>query len=68
MEDQIKKLEELTAHLSRVSDELSEIVARQDEEISTLNRRVAVLMQREAEREVAEGGSEVMADQPPPHW
>lgn len=68
MSEQIKNVEEQLAHLSRVTDELSDVVARQDEEITRLNRRVGTLMQREAEREVAEGGTIPMADAPPPHW
>lgn len=68
MDDQINKLEEQVAHLLRVTEELSEIVARQDDDITTLNRRVATLMQREAERELAEGGTVPLADPPPPHW
>ncbi len=68
MEEQTEKLEVQIAHLSRLTDELSDIVAGQANEIATLTRRVAMLMQREAEREVAEGGSVPVADQPPPHW
>lgn len=68
MEQQTEKLEEQIAHLTRLTDELSDIVAGQADEISTLTRRVAMLMRREAEREVAEGVSAPVADQPPPHW
>jgi SlyX protein len=61
-------LEETMAHLVRMVDELSDIVARQDGEISRLSRRVEMLMAREAERQLDEGGSLPMADQKPPHW
>jgi SlyX protein len=44
------------------------VVARQDKEIALLTRRVAMLMEREAERELAEGGSVPLADEKPPHW
>lgn len=68
MDDQLSKLEEQVAHLIRVADDLSDIVARQEGEISTLKRRVGMLMEREAGRELAEGGTVPMADEKPPHW
>ena len=61
-------LEERIAHLERAVDDLSEVVARQDAEIARLVRRVEMLMQREAEREVDAGGTVTLADQKPPHW
>jgi SlyX protein len=62
------ELEETLAHLVRMVDELSDIVARQDGEIARLSKRVEMLMAREAERQLDEGGSLPMADQKPPHW
>ncbi|MEQ8367644.1 MAG: SlyX family protein [Roseicyclus sp.] len=61
-------LEEQLAHLTRSVEDLSEVVARQDNEIARLTRRVEMLMMREAEREVDSGGTIPMADQKPPHW
>lgn len=60
--------EERLAHLARTVEDLSDVVARQDKEIAVLTRRVEMLMQREAEREVDASGSVPMADQKPPHW
>lgn len=60
--------EEHLAHLARMLDELSDIVARQDGEIATLTRRVEMLMTREASREIDAGGTVPLADQRPPHW
>ena len=60
--------EERIAHLARMVDDLSEVVARQDSEIARLTRRVEMIMAREAEREYAAGGSVPLADQKPPHW
>lgn len=60
--------EERLAHLIRTVEDLSDIVARQEREIAVLTRRVAMLMEREAEREVAGGEMAPLADQPPPHW
>lgn len=62
------KLEETVAHLSRVADDLSEIVARQEREIDLLKRRVGLLLEREASRETEAGGTIPLADQKPPHW
>jgi SlyX protein len=63
----LTRLEEQIAHLTRVTDDLSEIVARQETEIARLSRLVGLLTEREAERE-AEGGAIPLADQKPPHW
>ena len=63
-----QRLEEQVAHLTKAVDEMSEVVARQDAEITVLTRRVEMLMQREAEREVDASGTVPLADQKPPHW
>jgi SlyX protein len=65
---ELGKIEERIAHLERMLDDLSEVVARQDGEIARLTRRVEMLMRREAEREVEAGGTVPLADQKPPHW
>lgn len=67
MTDQID-LETSLAHLSRQVEELSDVVARQDRDIATLTRRIAMLMNREAERVADAGGTALLADQKPPHW
>ena len=67
--DDLTRLEETVAHLTRVSEELSDIVARQEGEIDVLKRRVEMLMRREAEREAADGGVVIGGDdRPPPHY
>ena len=68
MKTDMDVLEEKIAHLTRMVDELSEVVAKQDAAISMLNRRVQLLMEREAERETAGGGGILMGDERPPHW
>ena len=65
--DLVEQLEEKIAHLMRAVDDLSEVVARQDREITTLTRRVQMLMEREAEREMMAGAAPE-ANVPPPHW
>jgi SlyX protein len=62
--DPITRLQERAAHLERMIEDLSAVVARQDREIAVLTRRVALLLAREAERQ-ADG--EVPIDRPP-HW
>lgn len=61
-------LEEKIAHLTRTVDDLSDIVARQEGEISRLTYRVKMLMEREAGREIDTGSSIPLADQRPPHY
>jgi len=65
--DRTTRLEEQVAHLTRVLEDLSETVARQEGEIAQMTRRIAMLIEREADRE-AEAGSAVVGDQRPPHW
>jgi SlyX protein len=58
-------LEERIAHLTRTVEDLSDVVARQEREIALLTRRVAMLIEREVDRET---GDAPAANQPPPHW
>lgn len=64
----MEHLEEQIAHLIRITDDLSDVIARQNNEIAALTRRVEMLMRREAEREGDSGGSVTFGDQPPPHY
>lgn len=64
----ITHLEEKIAHLTRIVDDLSDIVAAQQKEIELSTRRLAMLMEREASREYDAGGTVPLADQRPPHW
>ncbi|WP_342076906.1 SlyX family protein [Yoonia sp. SS1-5] len=64
----ITALEEQIAHLTRTVEELSDIVARQETELAIATRRLAMLMEREATRELDAGGTVPLADQRPPHW
>ena len=62
-----ERIESHLAELARMVEDLSETVARQEATLDRLGKRVAFLMEREAERE-ADGGAAVFADRPPPHW
>ena len=62
------KLEEQLAHLTKTVEEMSDIVARQEKEISLLTHRVRILMEREAQREQDAGSHVVLGDERPPHY
>lgn len=64
----MQKLEEQIAHLTRTVEDLSDVVARQEKEIAVLTRRVQMLREREAEREMQGGGGVVLGDERPPHY
>ena len=66
VERRLMNLETALAHATRVNDELSDIVADQSKRIEALERRIGMLMKREADRESE--GVEYVADQRPPHW
>ncbi|MCE6950713.1 SlyX family protein [Cereibacter sphaeroides] len=66
METRMEAAEVQIAHLTRVVEDLSDVVARQATEIALLTRRVELLMEREAEREA--DAVALIADQPPPHY
>lgn len=68
MSERLDRTEESLAHLMRIVEDLSDVVARQSREIDALTRRLSLLMEREADREVAGGGTIPLADQRPPHW
>lgn len=68
MSNDLVPLEEQIAHLTKVVDELSDVVARQEKDIALLTNRVRMLMEREAERELDAGSGVVITDQKPPHW
>ncbi|MEO0921246.1 MAG: SlyX family protein [Pseudomonadota bacterium] len=64
----MQNLEEQLAHLIRTVDELSDVVAKHSAQIETLDRRLKLLLEREAEREAMAGGQMVIGDSPPPHY
>lgn len=66
--DRLLRLEEALAHLTRVTDDLSGIVARQDVELARLTRRLERLTLAEAERQADSAGTVALADQRPPHY
>ena len=67
VEERITELEIQLAHQNKVIDELNDIVARQDKEMSALTRKVQLLLESAADMQTA-GQGVVLADQKPPHW
>ncbi|AZY93846.1 MULTISPECIES: SlyX family protein [Paracoccus] len=67
-QDRLHQLEEALAHLTRLTDELSEVIARQDRDLARVTRRLDQLLLAEAERQADAAGSVAMADQRPPHY
>lgn len=66
--EELHHLEEKIAHLTRITDELSEIVARQESEIALLTNRVRLLMDSEVARQHDQGSHVVLGDERPPHY
>jgi SlyX protein len=59
-------LEERIAHLTRTVDDLSDVVARQADDMALMSRRLRALMERQADDSAnMEAPS---ANQKPPHW
>jgi SlyX protein len=67
-ETRLLAVEETLAHLTRTTDELSEVIARQDRAITQLTRRLGMLMEAEAQRQADQPGAVALADQRPPHY
>lgn len=68
METRITELEETSAHLTKMVEDLSDVIARQDKEIALLTRKVQMLMEREAHRQADGDGAVVVGDERPPHY
>lgn len=66
--DRLRQLEETVAHLTRVTEDLSEVIARQDRDLARVTRRLDQLLLAEAERQADTAGSVAIADQRPPHY
>jgi SlyX protein len=64
--DRIESLEERIAHLIRMVEDLSDVVARQTGEVDRLTRLTQLLAEREADREAS--GDAPAASVRPPHW
>ena len=66
MTDRIEAAEEQIAHLIRLTEDLSAIVAKQADRIDLLERLVAMLVDRVGGPQ--DDGGVFLGDQRPPHW
>ena len=66
MEKSLEKIEAVISDLLRNSEDLSDVVAAQDKEISRMKDSLQWLLEREFERQNAENTA--TAEIPPPHW
>ena len=66
MEKSLEKIEAVISDLLRNSEDLSDVVAAQDKEISRMKVSLQWLLEREFERQNAENIA--TAEKPPPHW
>jgi SlyX protein len=64
----MERIEEQIAHLTRLVDELNEVVTDQYGRIDRLERRMAVLLAAEAERRSDASGGVILGDERPPHY
>ena len=65
MEKSLEKIEAVISDLLRNSEDLSDVVAAQDKEISRMKDSLQWLLEREFERQNAENTA--TAEKPPPH-
>ena len=66
MEERIEKIEAVISNLVRNNEDLSDIVAAQDKEISRIKDSLQWLLEQEFERQNIENTA--TAEKPPPHW
>lgn len=64
----LTELEIQVAHLTRTTEELSDIVAQQAKTLDRMEKRLNLLMERAREQEAAGTGGHVFGDEVPPHW
>ena len=66
MEKSLEKIESVISDLLRNSEDLSDVVAAQDKEISRMKDSLLWLLTRQFERQNAENTA--TAEKPPPQW
>lgn len=63
-----QEMEERIAHLERMVDDLSEMVALQGREIARMDHLLEALRQRVQAQADAEDGAVILGDERPPHY
>ena len=66
VEKSLEKIEAVISDLLRNSEDLSDVVAAQDKEISRIKDSLRWLLEQEFERQNIENTA--TAEKPPPHW
>ena len=66
VEKSLEKIEAVISDLLRSSEDLSDVVAAQNKEISRMKDSLKWLLEREFERQNAENTA--ISEEPPPHW
>jgi len=66
VEKSLEKIEAVISDLLRSSEDLSDVVAAQNKEISRMKDSLKWLLEREFERQNAENTA--TSEEPPPHW
>ena len=66
VEKSLEKIEAVISDLLRSSEDLSDVVAAQDKEISRIKDSLQWLLEQEFERQNIENTA--TAEKPPPHW
>ena len=66
VEKSLEKIEAVISDLLRNSEDLSDVVAAQDKEISRIKDSLHWLLEQEFERQNIENTA--TAEKPPPHW
>ena len=66
VEKSLEKIEAVISDLLRNSEDLSDVVAAQDKEISRIKDSLQWLLEQEFERQNIENTA--IAEKPPPHW
>jgi SlyX protein len=67
MEERVEALEVHVMHLMRAVEELSDLSHQQADEIKRLNRRLELMLEREAQRQ-HDSSEPLPPDQKPPHY
>ncbi len=66
--NRITELEIQLAHVTRMAEELSDVVADQAKRLERAEKRIHTLMNRAAEAEAEAMSGIAIGDKPPPHW
>ena len=67
-EERIIELEIKLSEVTKLSEELSDIIAKQANRLDIAERRIQLLMERAAQDKANSSSGITINDNPPPHW